>query len=94
MTGSIMFSMIETRLDIAFATSVASWFAINPSHQYTKMVKTILQYLKGSRKQKIIYSGQEELLIHGYSDFDQVGNRKNRKSTFGFIFMLNKRPVS
>ncbi len=32
MTGSIMFSMVETRPDIAFATSVVGRFAKNPSH--------------------------------------------------------------
>ncbi len=32
MIGSIMFSMLETRPDIAFATFVVSRFAKNPSH--------------------------------------------------------------
>lgn len=68
--SSIIFSMVETRLDIAFATSVASQFIKNPSHQYTKVVKTIFQYLKGSKKQKITYGSQEELLVQGYIDFD------------------------
>lgn len=36
MTGSLMFSMVETGPDIAFATSVASWFSNNPLHQHTK----------------------------------------------------------
>lgn len=42
MTGSIMFSIIETRPDIAFAISVVSRFAKNSSQQHTKAVKTIL----------------------------------------------------
>lgn len=42
MIGSIMFSMVETRPDIAFATSVVSRFAKNPSHQHAEAVKTIL----------------------------------------------------
>ena len=41
MTGSIMFSIVETRPDIAFATSVASRFAKNLGHQHIKAVKTI-----------------------------------------------------
>ena len=32
MTGSIMFSMVETRSDISFTTSIASRFAKNPGH--------------------------------------------------------------
>lgn len=50
MTGFIIFSMIETRLNISFATSVASRFAKNPGHQHTEAVKTILQYLKSSKE--------------------------------------------
>ena len=41
MTGLLMFSMVETRPDIAYATSVASRFAKNLFHQYTETVKTI-----------------------------------------------------
>lgn len=35
-TGYISFFIVETRLDIAFNTFVASFFAKNPGHQYTK----------------------------------------------------------
>lgn len=94
MTGSIMFSMVETMPDIAFATSVANRFAKNPGHQHTEAVKTILRYLKGSRERGITYGGQEELLVEGYSDSDWAGDKESRKSTSGFIFMLNGGPVS
>lgn len=66
MIGSIMFSMVETRSEIAFATSVASRFAKNPGHQHTEAVKTILRYFKGSRECGITYGGQDELLVQGY----------------------------
>lgn len=51
MIGSIMFSMVETRPDVAFTTLVASCFAKNPGHQQIEVVKTILQYLKGTKDQ-------------------------------------------
>lgn len=57
MNGSIMFSMVETRSNISFVTSVVSWFAKNPCHQYTKVVKTIFWYLKSSKEQRITYDG-------------------------------------
>lgn len=94
MTGSIMFSMVETRPDISFATSVASRFAKNPGHQHTKAMKTILRYLKGSRDQGITYGSQNKLLFEGYLDSDWAGDKDSRKSTFGFIFMLNGGPMS
>ncbi len=43
-----------------------------------------------------MYGGldQEDLLVKGYSDSDWAGNKESRKSTFGFIFMLNGGLVS
>ena len=70
MTGSLMFSMVKTRPDIAYATSVASRFAKNPSHQHTETVKTILRYLKGFRDRGITYGGEKELCVEGYLDSD------------------------
>ncbi len=94
MTGSIMFSMVETKPDISFATSVASRFAKNLGHQHTEAVKTILRYLKSSRDRGITYGGRDKLLVEGYSDSDWAGDKDSRKSTSGFIFMLNGEPVS
>ena len=94
MIGSLMFSMVETRPDIAFATSVASRYSKNPSHQHTEAVKTILRYMKGSRNRGITYGGQKKLLLEGYSDSDWARDLESRKSTSGFIFTLNSGPVS
>ena len=94
MTGSIMFSMVETRPDIAIATSLVSRFAKNPSHQHTEAVKTILKYFKGSKHRGITYGGDEELKIEGYSDSDWAGDKESQKSTSDFIFMLNGGPIS
>lgn len=93
MTGLLMFSMVETRPDIAFATSVASRFAKNPSHTHIESVKTILKYLKGTKERGIV-CGQGTLAIEGYSDSDWARDKDSRKSTSGYIFMLNGGPVS
>lgn len=94
MIGSLMFSMVETRPDIAFATSVASRFSKNPPQQHTEAVQTILRYLKGSRDRGITFGGGKDLIIEGCSDPDWAGDKESRKSTSGFIFMLNGGPVS
>lgn len=94
MTGSLMFSMMETRPDIAYATSLVSRFAKNPSHQHTEADKLFFRYLKGSRNRGITYGGDEELHVVGYSDSDWAGDKESRKSTSGFIFMLHRGPVS
>ncbi len=69
MIGSLMFLMIETKLNIAFAILVISRFAKNPSHFHTKAVKTILKYFIGAKNQGIIYD-QGILTIEEYLDSD------------------------
>ena len=93
MVGSLMFSMVETRPDIAFATSVASRFSKNPNHLHNEAVRTILKYLKGSKDRGIVYGGGT-LNIKGYSDSDWAGDKESRKSTYGCIFILNRGPIS
>lgn len=87
-----MFFMVETWPDIAFAISVASRYSKNPSHLHIEAVKTILRYLMGSKDQGIVYKGGT-LDIEGYSDSDWAGDKKSKKSTSGYIFMLNGGPV-
>lgn len=59
MTRLLIFFIVKTRLDIAFATSVISHFAKNLSWQYTKAVKIIMQYFKTMRILGITYSGEK-----------------------------------
>ena len=48
--GSLMYAMLGTRPDIAFAVSVLSRHASNPNSLYWQAVKRIFRYLKGSLK--------------------------------------------
>lgn len=66
MTESIIFLIVETKSKIIFATSIANHFAKNLGHQYTKVIKTILHYLKDLRDQEITYKGHNKLRIEGY----------------------------
>lgn len=91
-----MFSMVGTRPDIIFATSLVSCFAKNLFRQHTEAVKTIMRYLKAIRTLGITYGGNEGggLIIKGYSDSDWAGNHAIRKLTLGLNFMLNGGLVS
>lgn len=93
MAGSLMFSMVDTLPDIAFATSVASNFVKNPSHLHSEAVKTIPKYFKGSKDGGIVF-GWGALIIEGCSDSDWAGDKESRILTAGYIFMLNGGPVS
>lgn len=70
MTRSIIFSIVETRPNIASATFLISQFTKNLSHLHTEIVKTIFKYLQGSKHQGITYREDEKLKIKSHLDFD------------------------
>lgn len=96
MTSLIIFSIVETRPDIAFPTSVVSRFTKNPSYQYIEAIKTIAQYLKITRDTEITYGKKQkkDLIIKGYFNSDWPGDHYNRKSMSRYIFILNSGLVS
>lgn len=69
-TGSLMFSIVDIRPDIAFSITVSICFTKNPSHSHFEVVKSILRYLKRSINFGITYSRDKKLIIKGYSNFD------------------------
>ena len=88
-----MFAMIETRPDIAFATSAVSRHSKNPSRTHMEAAKHILRYLSATKDRGITFGGGD-LTIQGYSDSDWAGDKEERKSTSGYVFMLNNGPIS
>ncbi len=93
-TRSLMFSIMKTRLNIFFSSSVTSCFSKILLYQHIEDVKTIQHYLKGSGERSITYEGKKNLMIEEYSNSDWMGNNDSRKSTSSFIFMLNSGLVS
>lgn len=65
--GSLMYAMLGTRPDIAFAVSVISRYGSNPMPTHYGAVKRILRYLKGSSHLKLVYHGDLKHLT-GYTD--------------------------
>lgn len=79
MTGSLMLSMIETRPNIAFATSIASHFAKkskSPPHWSGQDDSQIPP--KGLKDRGIVY-GEGTFAIEGYSDSEWAGDKESRK---------------
>ena len=47
--GSIIYAMLCTRSDIAYALDIASRFQVDPEEDHYKAVKNILKYLKRTK---------------------------------------------
>ncbi|CAK9829675.1 Retrovirus-related Pol polyprotein from transposon TNT 1-94 [Anthophora retusa] len=93
--GSLLFAARVSRPDIEYAVNQASQFIANYGRGHWEAVKRILRYLKGTIDYGIVYgnSGSDRQLI-GYTDADYAGCTDTRKSTSGFIFLLNGGAVS
>ena len=53
-----------------------------------KAVKKVLRYVKGIKDLMLTYRCINTLEVVSFSDFDYAGCVDNKKSTFGFIFMM------
>lgn len=79
--------MLGTRPDIAYAVSVVSRFASNPTPEHHSAVEDIFRYLRSTIHYELTFSGYLTPL-HGYTDSDWAGDTDTRRSTSGYTFNL------
>ena len=91
--GSIMYAMICTRPDIAYAVGVVSRYMSNLGKKRWEAVKGIMRYLNGTRDVCICF-GSKGTCVEGYTDADYAGDMDKRRSTSGYVFMFTGGAVS
>ena len=92
--GSLMFAMVCSRPDIAYALGVLCRFMSNPGPLHWKAGMRILAYLRGHTALGLTYTRAEGLRLHGYADASWADDRDNRRSTTGFVYFLSGAAVS
>ncbi|GJY08330.1 retrovirus-related pol polyprotein from transposon TNT 1-94 [Tanacetum coccineum] len=92
--GSLMYVMVCTRPDIAHAMSVVSRYMAHPGKEHWNAVKRIFRYLKGTSDVGLIYGGEREYLVAGYSDSDYAADLDARRSLTGYVFTIGSSVVS
>jgi hypothetical protein len=101
--GAIMYAMLGTRPDIAFAVTCLSQFCSNPGMTHWQAVKRLLRYLQGSLDTRLTYSGPVGELscippigstLVGYCDADWASDLNDRRSISGYVFLLAGGAVS
>ncbi|XP_057548061.1 secreted RxLR effector protein 161-like [Amaranthus tricolor] len=92
--GSIMYAMICTRPDVAFALSMCSRYQSNPGDAHWIAAKNILKYLRRTKDKFLVYGGANELLVTGYTDASFQTDKDDFRSQSGFLFCLNGGAVS
>jgi Reverse transcriptase (RNA-dependent DNA polymerase) len=93
--GGLLYAATLTRPDITYATNVVSRYMAEPNMTHLKVAKRIVQYLKGKSSLPLRYRHtSDKVTITVYSDADFAGDKDARKSTTGYIVLLNNQPVS
>ncbi|XP_052197308.1 secreted RxLR effector protein 161-like [Diospyros lotus] len=93
--GTIMYSMISTRPDLAYSISLLSRFMSNPGKSHWDAPKYVLRYIKGTTGVGLSYMKRgENLDLVGYVDSDFAGDRDTRKSTTAYMFSLGGNCIS
>ncbi|KAK8667688.1 hypothetical protein V6N13_007836 [Hibiscus sabdariffa] len=92
--GSIMYAMICTRPDLSYALSMTSRYQANPGEGHWTALKNILKYLRRTKDVFLVYGGEEELRIKGYTDASFQTDKDDSRSQSGFVFCLNGGTVS
>ena len=87
--GSLMYSMVCTRPDLAYAASLVSRFMANPGRAHWDAVKWVLRYMKGTSHYGLLFKESEgKQQIIGYCDSDFSGDLDKRRSLTGYLFTL------
>ena len=92
-TGSVQWLACQTRPDIIQTVSKLSQHNVKPTEECWKAVVHLLRYLKGTKGRGIRYANGN-LVPFGYSDSSWADDLFDRKSTAGYLFILNGGPIS
>ena len=77
----------HTRPNIAYVVSVVSRFMHGPTN-HLRAAKRILRYVVGTINFGIWYSNVKIFKLFGFTDSDWAGSLEDRKSTYGYMFLL------
>jgi hypothetical protein len=91
--GALMYAAVCTRPDIAAAVGIVARHVEKPTKACWTAVKRIMRYLKGTADYSLKYRRCEDPELQAYCDADWAGDRKDRKSTTGFVLKLTNGTV-
>jgi hypothetical protein len=91
--GSLLYLMLGTRPDIAFAVTKMAQCASNPSEEHYQKALYICRYLAGTAGYSLIYGKKDSGLI-AYADADWGSDPHTRRSNTGYLVLIGGAAVS
>ena len=86
--GSLLYLMLGTRPDIAFAVTKLAQFAARPSEEHFGKALYICRYLRGSSKYQLTYDGTLGQGLVACTDSDWASDPQGRRSQTGYFLKL------
>lgn len=91
--GSVLWPVVVSRPDAAFAIGVLSQFIQNPGPAHWEGLKRVINYLGCTKNLWLTFGGRKDNPIEGFCDADWAG-QKHRHSISGFSFHYGVGAVS
>ena len=95
--GSLLYLSVCTRPDIAQAVGALTRFMSCPTTVHWQAAMGVLRYLAGTPDLGITFTssaGPDSGELQGYCDADYAGDIDSRRSTTGYVFVLNGGAIS
>ena len=86
--GSLLYLMLGTRPDLAFAVTKLAQFASNPSDDHLNRALYICRYLVGTKDYSLVYNGASQAGLIAGTDSDWASDPHSRRSQTGFFLKL------
>src|SRR6266487_4370937 len=86
--GSLRY-LCNTRPDIAYSVGIVSRHMERPKMSHLSAAKRILRYIKGTMDYGIVFNkpDKKDIELIGYTDSNWCGDKDDRKSTAGYVFL-------
>ena len=101
--GQLMYLMMATQPNIAYAVGMLARHTSNPSNQHIATILHLAGYLMKNKQWCLTYRWQEKMhdgeingykFLQAYTDADWAGEEHSGRSTSGYIFLLSGSAVS
>lgn len=86
--GSLMYLMLGTRPDLAYAVGKLARFSGNPSVEHLRALEHVFAYVNRTKDYCLTYTDTGRIFPHGYVDADFASDPSDRKSISGYVFMI------
>jgi len=89
--GLLMYAIVCTRPDLAYAVSTVSRFMSNSGKQHWKIVKWVLWYLRGTARLVLVFQRLEmgkRRVLQGYVDADYAWDLDQRRFATGYVLTV------